>query len=69
MTCVNCAQAIKISLERIRGIEKVDVSFELGRVVVEFKEELISPEQIKSVIESLGYRVEEVRGRSKALSF
>lgn len=66
MTCVNCAQAIKISLERIKGIEKVDVSFELGRVVVEFKEELISPEQIKSVIESLGYRVEEVKGRSKA---
>ncbi|MFN3264686.1 MAG: heavy metal translocating P-type ATPase, partial [Aquificaceae bacterium] len=67
MTCVNCARAIEISLKKLRGVEHVQVSFELGRVVVEFNEELLGIEQIKSVIESLGYRVEGVTGRSRSL--
>lgn len=64
MTCVNCARAIDLSLKKMRGISNVQVSFELSRVVVDFDQNLIDAEQIIRVIQSLGYRVEEVRGRS-----
>ncbi|RMH07892.1 MAG: cadmium-translocating P-type ATPase [Aquificota bacterium] len=67
MTCVNCAKAIELSLRKLKGVEEVKVSFELGRVVVGYKEELLSLEQIKEAIESLGYRVEGVRGKDRSL--
>ena len=67
MTCVNCARAIDISLKKLRGIHRVEVSFELGRVVVDFDEELLSLEQIGRVIESLGYKVEKVEGKKRSL--
>ncbi len=67
MTCVNCARAIEISLKKLRGIHRVEVSFELGRVVVDFDEELLSLEQIGRVIESLGYKVEKVEGKKRSL--
>lgn len=57
MTCVNCAKAIEIALKRLKGVKKVDVSFELGRVYVEFEEEFLGPEEIIKVIEETGYRV------------
>ncbi|MGC8965479.1 MAG: heavy metal translocating P-type ATPase [Caldimicrobium sp.] len=57
MTCVNCAKAIELSLNKLKGVRKVEVSFELGRVLVEFEEEFLSVEEIKMVIESFGYKV------------
>ncbi len=60
MSCINCARAIEISLKKLRGIQDVQVSFELGRVVVEYQEDFLDVEQIKRVIESLGYKVEAV---------
>ncbi|WP_041434149.1 heavy metal translocating P-type ATPase [Thermocrinis albus] len=59
MTCVNCARAIELNLRRLHGVKDVKVSFELGRVWVEIEEELISPQDVVAVIESLGYRVED----------
>ncbi|BAU23811.1 cation transporter [Caldimicrobium thiodismutans] len=57
MTCVNCAKAIEISLQKLKGVKRVEVSFELGRVSVDFEEEFLSLEEIKKVIEDLGYKV------------
>lgn len=59
MTCVNCARTIDIALKKREGVKKVDVSFELGRVRIEFDESKISEEEITRVIEQLGYRVVE----------
>jgi Cu2+-exporting ATPase/Cu+-exporting ATPase len=67
MTCVNCAKAIEVSLKKLKGVQEVHVSFELGRVVVEFNEELLDLESIKQVIESLGYKVESAKGKEKNL--
>jgi len=39
MTCVNCARTIEIALRKREGIRDVEVSFELGRVKVDFDEE------------------------------
>jgi Cu2+-exporting ATPase/Cu+-exporting ATPase len=58
MTCANCARAIELTLRKLHGVSDVKVSFELGRVWVEFNEELLSLENIKEAIESLGYIVE-----------
>ncbi len=59
MTCANCARAIELTLKKLHGVSDVKVSFELGRVWVEFNEELLSLEGIKGAIESLGYTVEK----------
>jgi Cu+-exporting ATPase len=59
MTCANCARAIELTLKKLHGVSDVKVSFELGRVWVEFNEELLSLENIKETIESLGYTVEK----------
>ncbi len=65
MSCVNCARTIEIALKRKDGIRDVEVSFELGRVKVDFDEDKIGEEEIVRTIDSLGYRVveEEESGR------
>jgi Cu2+-exporting ATPase/Cu+-exporting ATPase len=60
MTCVNCARAIEISLKNLKGVSEVSVSFELGRVLVDYAPNFVSEEDIKRVIEDLGYRVVSV---------
>lgn len=65
MSCVNCARAIEITLKRTEGVKNVNVSFELGRVEVEFDEDLISEEEIVKKIEELGYSVERKKDYDK----
>ncbi|MFZ8832311.1 MAG: heavy metal translocating P-type ATPase [Thermodesulfobacteriaceae bacterium] len=57
MTCVNCGRAIEISLKNLKGVSKVSVSFELGRVLVDYDPTFVPEEDIKRVIEDLGYRI------------
>ena len=59
MTCVNCARTISLVLKKKEGVKKVDVSFELGKVTVEYDDSKISKEEIVRTIETLGYRVVE----------
>ncbi|GAB6065340.1 cation-translocating P-type ATPase [Aquifex pyrophilus] len=59
MSCVNCARNIEIALKKTKGVKGVNVSFELGRVYVEWDENLISEEEIIAKIRELGYGVEE----------
>ena len=57
MSCVNCARTIEIALKKKEGVKNVEVSFELGRVKVEFDEGRVEEEDIVRTIENLGYRV------------
>ena len=59
MTCVNCARTIEIALKKKSGVKDVEVSFELGRVKVDFDSSKLSEEDIVRTIENLGYRVLE----------
>ena len=59
MTCVNCARTISLVLKKKEGVKNVDVSFELGKVTVEYDDSKISKEEIVRTIETLGYRVVE----------
>jgi len=67
MSCVNCARAIEITLRRTKGVKDVNVSFELGRVEVEFDEDLVSEEEIVRKIEELGYSVEKKKDYERVL--
>ncbi len=65
MSCVNCARNIEIALKKTEGIKRVDVSFELGRVYVEWDENILSEEEIITKIRELGYRVEEKKSNTE----
>ncbi|WP_448587387.1 heavy metal translocating P-type ATPase [Thermocrinis sp.] len=67
MTCANCARAIELTLKKLRGVIDVRVSFELGRVWIEFNEDILNLKDIKETIESLGYGVEEKSLRDYSL--
>ncbi|MDQ7037854.1 MAG: cation-translocating P-type ATPase [Aquificota bacterium] len=63
MSCVNCARTITLSLKKKEGVRDVKVSFELGRVWVDYDEERVTREEIVRAIEDLGYRVVEEEGK------
>ena len=65
MSCVNCARTIERTLKNSGGIREVEVSFELGRVVVDYDPAMISQDQIARIIEGLGYRVVDDRSRKE----
>ncbi len=67
MSCVNCARTIERTLTSADGVEEVEVSFELGRVTVSYDPAKISEDQIARLIENLGYRVIDERGRRDLL--
>ena len=65
MSCVNCARTIERALSSAEGVSGVEVSFELGKVSVEYDPARISEDQISRLIENLGYRVVDERGRKE----
>lgn len=65
MTCINCKSKIEKSLMDLEGIKKVDVSWEKGRADIEYDEEKISLNEIQEIIESLDYKVENIRNGEK----
>jgi len=56
MHCKSCEMLIEESIEDL-GAEKVDASFEQGKVIVVFDESKTSLNQIKHTIEKEGYKV------------
>ena len=65
MTCINCKTKIENALMDLEGIKKVDVSWEKGRADIEYDEEKISLNEIQEIIESLDYKVENIRNGEK----
>ncbi|WP_407425675.1 sulfite exporter TauE/SafE family protein [Treponema sp.] len=59
MTCINCQNKIQSKLEKLDGVKKADVSWENGTALIEFYEEKISLEKIKTEIKKLEYTVLE----------
>ena len=56
MTCVNCQNRIESTLRKTGGVSKAAVSYKAGTAVVAYDENIVSLEQINSLIESLGYK-------------
>ena len=57
MHCASCAKVIENALKKKAGVIAVNVDYATGEAPVEFEASTISPEEIKSAIEKLGYKV------------
>lgn len=58
MTCAHCVRAVTKALEGVPGVEKADVTLELGEAVVHGKADTTA---LIIVVEEEGYKA-EVRG-------
>lgn len=57
MTCVSCQNRIERKLRSTRGIAQAKVSYGAGTAQVTYHEQVISLEDISSIIQRLGYQV------------
>ncbi|WP_342388209.1 heavy-metal-associated domain-containing protein [Salinicoccus bachuensis] len=60
-TCPSCIKKIEGNLNRAEGVDAVKVLFNSSKVKVEHDENRIDPEEIKDIIEKLGYEVHSVK--------
>ncbi|HWK22939.1 copper chaperone CopZ [Ureibacillus composti] len=58
MSCGHCVKAVEGSVGALKGIEKVAVDLQAGKVNVEFNQQQVTVDQIKEAIDDQGYDVE-----------
>ncbi len=58
MTCGGCTANVTRALQDVRGVGKVEVSLPKGEATVQFDEQLVSSEQLKSAVQHAGYGVD-----------
>ncbi len=56
MWCPACAWLIVTSLERLAGVARAECHFSTDRLTCEYDPVRVSPQEIKAVVEKLGYR-------------
>lgn len=59
MSCVSCEKRIIASLESIAGIKSVIASAQTASVEIEYDSEMVVIQDIKKIIENLGYGIKE----------
>lgn len=60
--CAGCEQRIGNALRRLPGVQEVDASAQTQHVVVEIDPNQVSPEEVQSRLEHLGYAVTPAGG-------
>ncbi len=60
MHCTNCALNINKNLEKLEGIEKVNINLITSKMSVIYDEKLISIEEIVEVVDKIGYGIEKI---------
>lgn len=68
MTCTLCSLNIEASLEKLQGVQKINVSYASEKAKLVFDDEEIQLPKIKQTIEALGFSAEEEGERSAALA-
>lgn len=58
MSCASCAVSVESMLSAQNGVSKAAVNFATGNVQVEFDPDKISPAQLKSSVQGIGYDIE-----------
>ena len=56
MTCATCSLTLKSAVKKLKGIANVNVSVEQKKAVVAFDSKETSVEEIKKVIDDVGYK-------------
>lgn len=57
MTCGGCVNSVKTVLERLSGVDQVDVSLENAEAVIQYDPSLASIDQLKTAISDAGFDV------------
>lgn len=61
MTCASCPYIVKKTMERVRGVTKVDVSFADKTATVTFNDSTTKPEAIAGASADAGFPAKPVR--------
>ncbi|MDR1444013.1 MAG: sulfite exporter TauE/SafE family protein [Treponema sp.] len=64
MTCVNCQNRIEKQLMSTAGIAEAAVNFNTGSAAVVYDASILTVDRITAVVEGLGYRILDGRGRN-----
>lgn len=65
MSCGGCVSNVTQALKAITGVSDVQVSLAAGEVTVQFDEQLVSPDQLKSAVQRAGYNVDATKSGCK----
>lgn len=57
MTCMGCVNSVKNVLEKIPGVNGVDVSLEQKQAVIQYDATTTSPNQFKDAVKEAGFEV------------
>lgn len=57
LTCPSCVMKIEGTLRKTKGVKEVQVLFNASKVKANFDEEVIGGDQIRKIIENLGFDV------------
>lgn len=61
MTCATCPITTKLAIKKLVGIKNAQVSFEMKNAIVSYDLTLTNPKEIKSKIDSVGYKATKVQ--------
>ncbi|NGZ77988.1 heavy-metal-associated domain-containing protein [Saccharibacillus alkalitolerans] len=57
LTCPSCIKKIEGALKKTDGVEEAKVLFNSGKVKAVYDADRVAPEELKTIIERLGYTV------------
>lgn len=66
MSCAACSSAITKTLNKMQGIKKVNVSLLSNSMSVSYEEKLITTEEIKKAVSSLGYKAVDKQNKNES---
>ncbi|HBC91677.1 MAG TPA: heavy metal translocating P-type ATPase, partial [Pelotomaculum sp.] len=66
MTCTLCSATIEASVEKLKGIQKVNVSYATEKALLQYDSSVIQLEEITKIIQKLGFSVEENESEAAA---
>lgn len=55
LTCPSCVTKIEGALKHVSGVERAEVKFNTGKIVVEHDPEVATTEQLIAAVKSAGY--------------
>lgn len=55
MDCASCALTIKKAVGSVEGVQQADVSFSMGKMVVDYDPSKASPDKIREAVKKAGY--------------
>ena len=55
MDCASCALTVKKAVKQVEGVSEADVSFSMGKMLVDYDPAKASPDKIREAVKNAGY--------------